>query len=412
MARRWGLVGGLALACALAAPVEARDLPLLRSGGGQVGSAGCAWPFLVTSETLNLAYPDPSSTYWAALIALGEGDALSLRGSYPSARFMAVTLYDLAGNILEQLTDYEIEPEPGSANPFAVADPPPGSGRSWQIRVVPAQSGAGGPNLMRLDAGDVGGWLVYRVYLGNPAGDLTGGAPLPTIDRYRDGRLLESRAPCTTFLPGTQIANLVARTMPEPVLVTAAPEMVRIANDGGLFVNAANAYLSGFADAAPERILVVRGKLPTTPNTGAGQSVVGDFDMRYFSITSNLNQKPYPVVAGLYDAELPLDEQGFYTVVIAQDGEGPTNAVAANGVAVLSWGGGPSETVIVRNMLPASDFAPTVQDVTPSVYGQPSDAAAVMGEFYPAIVECTRAEFEATGAPGCFAAAGVAYPGT
>src|SRR5690606_3659525 len=121
---------------------------------------------------------------------------------------------------------------------------------------------------------------------------------------------------------------------------------VRLAKDGGLFANEANAYLSAFADASPGEILVVRGTLPTTPDTEAGQSVVGDFDMRYLSVTSNLNEKPYPTVDGLYDHELPLDALGRYTVVVARDGDVPHNATAANHVAVLRWGNGDSQAVI------------------------------------------------------------------
>jgi hypothetical protein len=161
-------------------------------------------------------------------------------------------------------------------------------------------------------------------------------------------------------------------------------------------------WATPFALAADES-LVVRGKLPTSPDTGTVQSVVGDFDLRYFSITSNLNQQPYPAVDGLYDYELPLDAAGAYTVVVARDGDVPANATSANDVAVLRWGDGPSEAVIVRNMLPSASFTMAAQDVTPSAYGAPSDASEVMNEFYPRIAACTKATFEVAGAAGCLA---------
>ena len=96
---------------------------------------------------------------------------------------------------------------------------------------------------------------------------------------------------------------------------------------------------------------------------------------------------------------------------VAHDGEVPQRATAAEGVAVLRWGNAPSQTLIVRNMLPATSFANAVQDVTPSAYGAPSDAASAMGAFYPVVVECSAAQFDAAGARGCFAAAGVPFPG-
>ena len=287
----------------------------------------CAFPFIVDAENLNLAYPDPNATYWAMPFTLDDGEQLVVHGTFPSARFMAVTLYTLGGDTVTQLSDLDIAPDPGSANPFAVADPPPGSARRWTIEIVPSGASGSSSNVLSLDAGQSAGWIVYRVYLGNPPGDLAGGAPLPALV-VRHGARSAVLEPCTQFLPGTGIAGLLRATLPEPLLVTAAPEFVRIANDSGLFANAANAYLSAFSNAERGQILVVRGTLPTTPDTEAGESVVGDYELRYFSITSNLNQKPYPTVDGLYDHELPLDALGRYTVVVARDGDVPRNATA------------------------------------------------------------------------------------
>lgn len=378
-------------------------LPVI-AGGGRPGA--CAWPFIVDVDNSNVAYPDPNATYWAMPFALSPDEAVVLHGTYPSARFMAVTLYTPAGDTIAQLSDLDITPDPGSANPYAVAALPPGSGRGWQLTVAPSGAAPDAANVLELEPGQRTGWILYRVYLGNPPGDLQGSAPLPTLEYRRGGRLTRTLAPCATFLPGTAIEKLLEKVLPPPLLITAAPQFVRLANDSGLFANEANAYLSAFSDAEPGEILVVRGKLPTTPDTEAGQSVVGDFALRYFSITSNLDEKPYPTVDGLYDHELPLDDAGFYTVVVARDGDVPANATAASGIAVLRWGAGGAQAVIVRNMLPAAGFPMAVQDVTPSTYGAPSDAAATMGEFYPRIAACTKETFAALGPDGCLAGAG------
>lgn len=405
------VLGACAAACALlsSSPARAQGAPTPRNGTlpfvatrSTGGPSRCAFPFIVDADNLNLAYPDPNATYWAMPFSLGTGDSLLVHGTYPSARFMAVTLYDLGGDTIAQLSDLDIAPDPGSANPFAIADPPPSTGRRWTVEIVPSGTDSTSSNVLSLDPGQRAGWVIYRVYLGNPPGDLAGGAPLPSIVQ-RHGARTTVLQPCTTFLPGTGIATLLRATLPEPLLVTGAPKFVRLANDSGLFANEANAYLSAFADASPGEILVVRGTLPTTPDTEAGQSVVGDFALRYLSITSNLNEKPYPTVDGVYDHELPLDALGRYTVVVARDGDVPRNATSENDVAVLRWGDGDSQAVIIRNMLPASSFPHAVQDVTPSSYGTPSDAAFMMGTYYPRIATCTKAKFEAEGADGCLA---------
>lgn len=398
------LVGALASSHAEAQlrPIVSGRLPSIhRDGGG--GPARCAWPYVVDVDTQNLAYPDPNATYWAIPLQLAADESLVLHGEYPSARFMAVTLYTATGDLITQLSDLDIAPDPGSANPYAVADPPPGSGRRWSLAIVPSGTQSTSANVLELEPGQRTGWVLYRVYLGNPSGDLQGSAPLPTVVHKRSGKTTGTLEPCTKFLPGDAVTDILKAAMPDPVLVTAPPQLVRIDSTSGLFANAANAYLIAYADAKPGEILVVRGKLPTTPDTELGESVVGNFQMRYFSITSNLNEKPYPVVDGIYGNQLPFDEAGFYTVVVARDADVPWESSEI--FALLAWGDGDSEAVIVRNMLPASSFTHAVQDVTPSAYGAPSDAAEVMGEFYPRIVACQKVVFETHGADGCFATA-------
>jgi hypothetical protein len=394
-----------ALALLAAAPAAAQTAPsvgrprLAVLPSGSSPSDRCAFPFIVDTENVNLAYPDPNATYWAMPLSLAAGESMLVQGTYPSARFMAVTLYTLAGDTITQLSDLDIAPDPGSSNPFAVAPPLPEPGRSWTIEILPAGGTSSRANVLHLDEGQTAGWIVYRVYLGNPPGDLAGGAPLPTLIRRRGAQVTAKLEPCATQLPGTGIAAVLSAALPEPLLVTAAPEFVRLSNESGLFANEANAYLSAFSDAPPGNILVIRGKVPSEPDTELGESVVGDFAMRYFSITSNLNEKPYPNVDGVYGNQLPRDANGRYTVVIARDADVPDSDEI---FTWLRWGDGASQAVIIRNMLPASSFPHAVQDVTPTAYGAPSDARLVMDEYYPEIAACSRVRFELAGADGCF----------
>lgn len=400
------LCGLAAFVLALPAPGDAQlrriapgGLAVLRDGGN--AGPRCAWPFIVDVDDQNIAYPDPNATYWAIPLELAANEKLTLQGTYPSARFMSVTLYSTIGYMMGQVSDFEIFPDPGSANPYLDANPPE-AGRRWTLDIVPSGAPTEARNVLELELGQNAGWVLYRVYLGNPTGDRQGSAPLPTIVHRRNGKVTQTLAPCKQFLPGTAIADLLSAAMPEPILVTGAPRFTRFP-DTNLFANAANAYLTALSDAPPGEILVIRGKIPTTPDTELGQSVVGDFDMRYFSITSNLNQKPYPTVDGIYDAQLPRDANGVYTVVVARDQDVPRGSNEI--YALLAWGDGDSQAVIVRNMLPDSFFPNAIQDVTPSQYGAPSDAEEVMREYYPRIVVCPRVVFETQGADACFAAA-------
>ncbi|HMT26256.1 MAG TPA: hypothetical protein PKD07_18150, partial [Microthrixaceae bacterium] len=85
-----------------------------------VGDAGCAWAVRADKETLNIAYPDTSATYWATSYQLAEGQHLELRGTLPQAEYASLITYGPSGGALDALTDHEIELDEGAANPLTV----------------------------------------------------------------------------------------------------------------------------------------------------------------------------------------------------------------------------------------------------------------------------------------------------
>ena len=113
------MLGAFAAAIALssASPARAQGAPTTRNGtlphlagAAPDGPSRCAFPFIVDADNLNLAYPDPNATYWAMPFTLGAGDSMLVHGTYPSARFMAVTLYDLGGDTIAQLMHFDYFP--------------------------------------------------------------------------------------------------------------------------------------------------------------------------------------------------------------------------------------------------------------------------------------------------------------
>jgi hypothetical protein len=92
------------------------------------------------------------------------------------------------------------------------------------------------------------------------------------------------------------------------------------------------------------------------------------------------------------DEDVPLEDNGWYTVVVSAPADRPANATADCGVAWLVWGTAPETLVILRHMLPDAGFAHAIQRVE-----RPADLQTVVGEYLPEGRHTTREAFEARG---------------
>jgi hypothetical protein len=92
-----------------------------------------------------------------------------------------------------------------------------------------------------------------------------------------------------------------------------------------------------------------------------------------------------------HDEEVPLDVQGDYTLVISTAANRPSNTTAACGVIWLPAGPTAQTVVILRNMLPAPEFANAIQNATQGTELQ------TMGPSYPNGRYYTVSAFEQTG---------------
>jgi len=205
------------------------------------------------------------------------------------------------------------------------------------------------------------------------------------------------------------------------------------APDVGFYANIDNAYTYAYVSNAPKSyvpvapsqlrplgleftteaadpelaVTVFRGKLPTTPTTLNGDKVMSEGQVRYWSFCTNeyYSQK---VTDCVYDEQLTLDEDGYYTIVISWSDDRPSNATEECGVNWLSMsdrGDGfgdmignpvannPHESlVIVRNMAPAADFDQAIQNISSQ-----TSTATTLGEYNTTYYQTSVAGFEAKG---------------
>jgi len=155
----------------------------------------------------------------------------------------------------------------------------------------------------------------------------------------------------------------------------------------GFFGNIHNAYLEMAINRRLGKVVVVRGKLPTTPATSRGEKRMGRGQMRYWSLCET-----EAVVTGatnfcVDDEQVRTDRRGYYTIVVSRRADRPRSVGAAHGITWLRWsptGDGDLDRdwgrLVVRNMLPLTSFAHSIQKTHTA-----GDEQAVLGPYLPIV---------------------------
>jgi hypothetical protein len=182
----------------------------------------------------------------------------------------------------------------------------------------------------------------------------------------------------------------------------------------GLYATPANAYVSTYfdralgPDASGHNIVVLRGKGPTHPHT-FDRDPINDFagkQVRYWSICNygSTIANPYlgPVnTACLFDEQLPLDADGYYTIVVSLPEDRPSNATTRCGVAWMDWStkgdgvpGGHEKLInlTIRQLLADGSFAQAFDKIL-----TPGTERQVAAEYLPEATYMTPGQFEARG---------------
>ena len=414
----------------------------IRQTNSQIRQTSCFWTDVGASKFgigVNYAFPDSGAVYWTAQITMPPGSYIVFKGRFTHARYQSLNTYDVTTHApVDGLDDVDTAPDPGAVNPFRVGADRDATHRSYTVRMYDTPVPASGrpPNALYAGvAGQTGQDVVYRVYVPDTftRAGLTGGVGLPTpVLHLANGSVLSGAAACTALqakrgqLPLTSLpraAYQALRDQPgKPLNWPAAPTPIfrayyntafsiacgyqgqcsgDPARTGGQYSNVDNQYMSAFVSrgfrAGP--VLVLHGKLPTTPRTGPDVRRTGTGQLRYWSICQN--ESLYTTIGSgcVYDSEISLNRDREYTIVTSLRSQRPANAVAHCGVAWIPWpsaGDGDGHRkdglLLVRNMLPAQSFHHAIQDTT-----TPGDERAVLGPYYPVGHYTTAAAFERRG---------------
>ncbi len=410
-------------------------------------------------------WPDWQSTYFIGRLAMPAGSSITLNYSYPRSRYFQFALYKAEHGTFvstgEALDGKEIDPDAGSVNPFRVGNLRLSDDRSFTLTILardppkpPAKRAAN-----TLYAGADGGELqfVNRIYLSDQGSDGAGWGPAsgphsgPGLPTYtgtladgtklnqqevvkRFGRTIEgaTKQPITTEQwemilhakdndPSLQPATTPARKDPKwekywnikySILgaFKTPEERAKIpfagAIDGG--GDPATQYMLLHLSRKFGPVYVMRGKMPTFPNTyagtgGRGLEVMPDAQTQYWSLVSCEAAPSGQIVDGLTDMQVPLDMDGYYTIVYSRKEDRPKNATAENGVAWIEWSprgegidGPANRTDFGMLMLRIMANNPAWAE-SPDKVLKPGMEEAVMGPYYPRGEYTDKATFESTG---------------
>jgi hypothetical protein len=422
---------------AVAAAAQAQERPL----------ATCFWEGPISTEqkstrgfdgrTFN--FPEESATYWLARFRLPDGAKLVVRGAYPHGRYMSLNAYS-DGAPTDSLSDIAIEPDAGSTNPFVAGARRDLDQRAWQVTVLdePVPERRAANTIYAQPAAGEAIELAYRVYEPDRGHDLTGGTGLPEAAVVRaDGTTLRGTAACEAINDANR--DITVQTVPAATWQAAtscreghpafdpvrwerffnldystasvpadctdagftarrqAPAPVR----GGLYSNKDSAYVYAHLSQVFGPVLVVEGTMPAYPATRDGETVMGDGQLRFWSLCTGESRVTTRTPDCLADRQVPIDAERRYVIAVSRAENRPSNARPECGYGWLDWGergdgAGRSDygLLIMRNMLVSPDFAQAIQRVP-----MPGAEAATMGPYFPRSGYITREAFEARGCP-------------
>lgn len=316
---------------------------------------------------------------------------MTIKGTYPSARYFSFVIYEedendpeVPGDVTHALYDAQIIPDPGSVNPFVPRwrygqKAFPVSDDSYTIEI--AGNTLDSPSSdNRIFVSAKFAWVLFRLYVPNKGQGLTGGVPLPRVwlnDGEGDSEPLDLCSPVNrppvlqTFL-GTLFPPGFDLIWPGDV-VNPPPDTDRLwfgaptVSPPRLFPNPDNKYIMMLpVPYQPDRLIVIHGKAPGFPGTFNGKPVwkpapwLNSVQVRYWSACHNDFQIPMTVIQCATDFATER-KYGDYTIVITNDMVRP--GWLSPHVTWMPWGDGDAvagsgdedqlpKLFFLRNMLP------------------------------------------------------------
>lgn len=346
--------------------------PLLQAEKVTKSSVGLQWITLPGNFRLTPAFPDKCSCYKVLTFKpnTGDFDMMKLSGEFPHARYFSYTIYDSnEGTDLAAFFDQEIQPDPGSINPFKVGADRNAENRSYTLWLV--KDGVPPPdeaNSMIIPSDVEILVLGMRVYRPDGGADALGNVSLPRVEFLKEDLTPGIRP--EVGLDRSGILNKISMFLFNKELIeswgigryfTGGEIAFYRVSDEGLFPNAHNEYIIAILTQFYfNKVAVVTFTPPTFEDSYDGEEFKGGKDVRYWSIcTGGLGMTATPDC--LCDDEIKLNSDGTVTICIA-----PwfmKKIVENAGFNYMRWGMTYRPLLIYRQMLANESFDGSIHNV-------------------------------------------------
>lgn len=183
-------------------------------------------------------------------------------------------------------------------------------------------------------------------------------------------------------------------------------------------------YLNRSMSLGAGKIIVITGRIPTTPDTRPGAARMTAAQARYWSLTGYENPRDLKVLndpnwipgvpqVSVMDDEIIKNERNEYVIVFSRPHDRPTNAIPSNGVTWIEWGPVASLSFTLRWMTIKPEWSFSRSPSEPEI-GYNADPIAIsynpalihrnnrngyLGEYQPIIGYMTKQQFEAIPSP-------------
>ncbi|MDP9326459.1 MAG: hypothetical protein M3O87_08000, partial [Candidatus Dormibacteraeota bacterium] len=383
-------------------------------GARALGPSDCPWKLHLDANTTNVAFPDQNANYYTLAMPSAGINSLTITGAFPHARYMSFTTYTGQTQAIDGINDVHIVPATGNMadNPFLVghARNTSGSVRNYAVIVAHDMKPMAGAQTNTIYTTDADGShsnlatfiVIYRTYRPDARypNDGGGGEPLPTVtaNTAAGPEPVGDPSTCSTAPDQSLGLNpvLTDTTLPLPPIAQVGcypglnpPAWHRFTNiataeiqgtdntclmdnnpqqsltpqsdttipKGGFLENPDNKYIAAilnvdfFPSEGQPNVLVVRSRVPTTPDTYPNTPVMPGGQLRYWSMCSNegITTRFYACV--MDDGLTRLSAAGDYCLAVSRTSDRPRNANGKHNVNWLPFGVFHDNVLIERNML-------------------------------------------------------------
>jgi hypothetical protein len=398
--------------------------------GRLVGESRCrGWPG-IGSPLTNNRYPylldTSASNYFSNRFWCGEGGPpgfipvpaggrVVFRGEYLRARYFAFHPSDFDTNTLPTLVDEDLDPDPGSVNPYR-EKVPPGAGRRFTAQLVftpPPERPEPNTTYVGLKRNGEPNPAVFNILrttdsvLGAMPPNSTG-VLLPSVTvQDADGNQTAHFPECDPYPPGIEPPVETTHFAPLPI-----PDHRGLVRPGcfdtksnwglpyDLLASDDIQYLGAPYSRRWGEVFVVRAKAFTAPHTPDEPVFTPGKEIRGYTVTT-YNFWAGICNAAVVDHEVVLDEDGWFTLLVSTREDRPRNATPEHGVTWLDWGPYLDGQLTFRFLIRRN---PLLVKLRQAVDG--GEVPPEIAPYLPRAAHCTRQDYEEGGWAAALAAEG------